>query len=49
MCLKNFSKFADKLKKQSYGGVPSKDGLKNFAKFRENHICWNLFFSKAAG
>ena len=29
--LKNFSKFSDKYKKQSSGGVLSKDVLKNFA------------------
>ena len=33
--LKNFSKFTDKHKKQSSGGVLSKDVLKNFAKFTE--------------
>ena len=44
--LKNFSKFTDKLKKQSSGGVLSKDVLKNFAKFTGKHLCWNLFFDK---
>ena len=31
--LKKISKFTDKLKKQSSGGVLSKDLIKNFAKF----------------
>ena len=44
--LKNFSKFTDKLKKQSSGGVLSKDVLKIFAKFTGKHLCWNLFFGK---
>ena len=34
--LKNFSKFTDKLKKQSSGSALSKDVLRNFAKFTEN-------------
>ena len=33
--LKNLSKFSDKHKRQSSGGVLSKDVLKNFAKFTE--------------
>ena len=33
--LKNFSKFSDKHKEQSSGGVLSKDVLKNFVKFTE--------------
>ena len=33
--LKNFSKFSDKHKEQSSGGVQSKDVLKNFVKFTE--------------
>ena len=33
--LKNLSKFSDKHKRQSSGGVLSKDVLKNFAKFAE--------------
>ena len=33
--LKKFSKFSDKHKKQSFGGVLSKDALKNSAKFTE--------------
>ena len=33
--LKNFSKFSDKHKKQSFGGFLSKDVFKNFAKFTE--------------
>ena len=36
--LKNFSRFLDKHKKQSSGGVLSKDVLKNFVKFAENNI-----------
>ena len=36
--LKNFSKFTDKRKKQSFGGVLSKDALKNFAKFTEKQV-----------
>ena len=34
--LNNFSKSTDKRKKQSFGGVLSKDNLKTFAKFTEN-------------
>ena len=34
--LKNFSKFTDKLKKQSSGGVLSKYVLKNFANSQKN-------------
>ena len=33
--LKNFSKFSDKHKEQSSGGVLSKDALKNFVKLAE--------------
>ena len=47
--LKNFSKFTDKHKKQSSGGVLTKDVLKNFAKLTEKHLCPSLFFNKAAG
>ena len=36
--LKNFSKFSDKHKEQSSGGVLSKDVLKNFAKVTEKNI-----------
>ena len=43
--LKNFSKFTDKLKKQSSGGALSKDVLENFAKFIEN-IFSRIFFLK---
>ena len=46
---KNFSKFTDKHKKQSSGGVLSKDVLKYFAKLTEKHLSWNLFFNKVAG
>ena len=34
--LSNFSKFTDKRKKQSFGGVLSKDNPKTFAKFTES-------------
>ena len=44
--LKNFPTFTDKLKKQSSGGVLSKDVLKNFAKLIEKYLCRNLFFNK---
>ena len=47
--LKNFSKFTDKLKKKSPGGVLSKDVFKYFAKFREKHLCRNLLLNKVAG
>ena len=42
--LKNFSKFSDKHKEQSSGGVLSKDVLKNFVKFTEKNIFAGLFF-----
>ena len=48
-CLKNFIKFTDKHKKQSSGGVLSKDVHKNVAKFTENHLCRSLFFNKVTG
>ena len=47
--LKNFSKFSDKFKEQSSGGVLSKDALKNFVKFTEKHLWWSLAFNKVAG
>ena len=47
--LKSFSKFTDKHKKQSSGGVLSKDVFKTFAKFTEKHLFRSLFFNKAAG
>ena len=47
--LKNFSKFSYKHKKQSSGGVLSKDVLKSFAKFIEKHFCQSLLFNKVAG
>ena len=47
--LKNVSKFTDKHKKQSSGGVLSKDVLKNFAKFTEKHCCRSLFLNNVAG
>ena len=37
--LENFSKLTDKNKKQSSGGVQSKDVLKNLAEFTEKHFC----------
>ena len=47
--LNNFSKFSDKQKKQSSGGVLAKDVLKNFARFIEKHLCRGLFFNEVAG
>ena len=47
--LENFSRFTDKHKKQSSGGVLSKDILNNFAKFKEKRLCWSLFFHEVAG
>ena len=47
--LKNFSRFLDKHKKQSSGGVLSKDVLKNFAQFTEKSLCWNHFIQLQAG
>ena len=44
--LENFSKLTDKNKKQSSGGVQSKDVLKNLAEFTEKHFCWSLYFNK---
>ena len=44
--LKNFSKFRDEHKKQSSGGVLSKDVVKNFAKFTDKHLCRSLFLMK---
>ena len=44
--LKNFSKFPDKHKKQSSGGLLSKDVLKNIANFTEEHLCQSLFLTK---
>ena len=46
--LKNFSKFTDKHKKQSSGGVLSKDVVKKLAKFTEKDLCLNLKISAAA-
>ena len=40
--LKNFAKFTDKHKKQSSGGVLSKDVLENFAKFTDKYLCPSL-------
>ena len=42
--LKNFSKFSDKHKEQSSGGVQLKDFLKNFVKFTEKNIFAGFFF-----
>ena len=47
--LKNFSKFSDKHKEQSSGGVLSKDILKIFVKLSEKHLCGSLRFNKVAG
>ena len=47
--LKNFPKFTDKHKKQSSGGVLTKDVLKNFAKLTDKHFPPSLFLNKAAG
>ena len=47
--LNNFSKFTDKHKKQTSGGVLLKDNLNNFTKFTEKHLCQSLFFNKVAG
>ena len=47
--LNHFSKFTDKHKKQSSGGLLSKDNLKNFAKLTEKNLWWSLFFNKVAG
>ena len=44
--LKNFSKFSDKHKEQSSGGVLSKDVLKNFVKFTEKNIFAGVSFLK---
>ena len=48
--LKNFSKFTDKHKEQSSGGVLSEEKmlLKNFAKFTEKRLCRSLFSDKVA-
>ena len=40
--------FTGKLKKQSSGGLLSKDVLKNFAKITEKHFCRNLIYNKVA-
>ena len=48
--LKNFSKFRDKHKKQSSGGVLSKERM--FLKILQNsqkHLCWSFFFNRVAG
>ena len=42
--LQTVSKFSDKHKKQSSGGVLSKDVLKNFVKFTEKNIFAGFFF-----
>ena len=47
--LKIFSKFTDKHKKLSSGGVLTKDVLKNFTKFVDKHFSPSLFCNKAAG
>ena len=45
---KNFSKFTDKHKKQSSGGVLSKDVLETFAKFTGTGLCRSVFLNKVA-
>ena len=45
---RNFSKFTNKHKKKSSGGLLPKDILKNFAKFTEKQLCRSLFFKKVA-
>ena len=47
--LKNFSKFTDKLKKQSSGSALSKDVLRNFAKFTKNIFAGISFLIKLQG
>ena len=47
--LKNFSKFTDKLKKKSSGGVLSKDVLKIFTNSQKKNLCRNLFFNLQGG
>ena len=47
--LKNYSKFSDKHKEHSSGGVQSKDVLKNSVKFTEKYLCRILLFNKVAG
>ena len=42
----NFLKFKDKHKRQSSGGVLSKDVLKNFARFAEKYLWTSLFLIK---
>ena len=39
---------SDKHKKQSSGGVLSKDVPKNFAKFTDKYLCWSIFFNKVS-
>ena len=47
--LKNFSKFTDKHKKQSSGGLLTKYVHKNLTKFTDKHLSPSLFFNKAVG
>ena len=47
--LRNFSKFLDKLKKQSSGSALSKDVLRNVAKFSENIFAGISFLIKLQG
>ena len=47
--LKNLSKFTDKHKKQSSGGVLTKDVLEKFAKFTDRHLSPGLFLNNVAG
>ena len=44
--LKNFSKFIDKIKKQSSGRALSKDVLRNLPNSPKNIIAGNCFFIK---
>ena len=44
--LKNFSKLTDKQKKQSTGGVLTKDVVKNFAKFTDKYVSQVSFLIK---
>ena len=43
------TKFIDKLKKKSRGGVLSQDVMKILAKFTNKYLCGNLFLKLQAG
>ena len=47
--LKKFSKFSDKHKKQSFGGVLSKDALKILQNLQKKRLCQSLLFYTVAG